>query len=106
MRKSRRKSCAVEGDAESIKIYADAYGNDPTFFAFYRSLQAYRDSLSGSGTTLVLSPDSEFFKYLEGGPSVPQPSGSAPRARHEGFRRRLWPLSLVIEGILYSLLPG
>lgn len=66
-----------QGDAESIKIYADAYGNDPTFFAFYRSLQAYRDSLSGSGTTLVLSPDSEFFKYLEGGPAAA--SGSAPR---------------------------
>lgn len=64
-----------QGDADSIKIYADAYGNDPNFFAFYRSLQAYRESLSGSATTLVLSPDSEFFKYLEGGPS----SGSGSR---------------------------
>lgn len=58
-----------EGDAQSITIYADAYNKDPNFFAFYRSLQAYRDSLSGQGTTLVVSPDSEFFKYLENGPS-------------------------------------
>ncbi len=59
-----------QGDADSIKIYADAYGNDPNFFSFYRSLQAYRESLTAQGTTLVLSPDSEFFKYLEGGPAV------------------------------------
>jgi membrane protease subunit HflC len=59
-----------QGDADSIKIYADAYGSDPNFFSFYRSLQAYRDSLSGSATTLVLSPDSDFFKYLEVGPSA------------------------------------
>ena len=58
-----------EGDAQSIKIYADAYGKDTNFFAFYRSLQAYRDSLTGDGTTLVLSPDDEFFKYLKDGPA-------------------------------------
>ena len=68
-----------EGDAQSISIYADAYGKDPNFFAFYRSLQAYRDSLSGPGTTLVLSPDSEFFKYLEGGPSGTLPAGASAR---------------------------
>jgi len=65
-----------EGDAQSIKVYADAYGKDPNFFAFYRSLQAYRDSLSGQGTTLVLSPDDEFFKYLKGGPGETLGSGS------------------------------
>jgi membrane protease subunit HflC len=58
-----------EGDAQSITVYADAYNVDPNFFFYYRSLQAYRDALTGAGTTLVLSPDSEFFKYLEGGPS-------------------------------------
>jgi membrane protease subunit HflC len=57
-----------EGDAQSITIYADAYGQDPNFFGFYRSLQAYRDSLTGPGTTLVVSPDSDFFKYFEAGP--------------------------------------
>ncbi|MGH7034748.1 MAG: protease modulator HflC [Stellaceae bacterium] len=59
-----------EGDAQSIKTYADAYGKDVSFFSFYRSLQAYRDSLTGDGTTLVLSPDDEFFKYLKDGPSA------------------------------------
>jgi modulator of FtsH protease HflC len=59
-----------QGDAESINIYADAYGKDANFFAFYRSLEAYRTSLSGQSTTLVLSPDSNFFKYLESGPSA------------------------------------
>ncbi len=58
-----------QGDADSIKIYADAYGKDVNFFSFYRSLQAYRDGLTGPGTTLVLAPDSEFFKYLESGPA-------------------------------------
>jgi len=67
-----------QGDADSIKIYADAYGADPSFFAFYRSLQAYQTSLSGQGTTLVLSPDSEFFRYLEGGPSG-NPAAGGPR---------------------------
>lgn len=58
-----------EGDAQSIKIYANAYNEDPKFFAFYRSLQAYRHSLSGRDTTFVVSPDSDFFKYFENGPS-------------------------------------
>ena len=66
-----------EGDAQSIKIYADAYGKDTNFFAFYRSLQAYRDSLTGDGTTLVLSPDDEFFKYLKNGPAATT-SATAP----------------------------
>jgi membrane protease subunit HflC len=58
-----------QGDAQSIGIYADAYGKDPNFYSFYRSLQAYRTSLAGNGTTYVVSPDSEFFKYLEAGPA-------------------------------------
>jgi len=55
-----------EGDAQSVKIYADAFGKDPKFFALYRSLQAYRESLGGDDTTMVLSPDSEFFEFLKG----------------------------------------
>ncbi len=54
-----------QGDADSINIYADAFSQDKEFFAFYRSLEAYRTALSGQGTTLVLSPDSEFFRFLE-----------------------------------------
>jgi membrane protease subunit HflC len=53
-----------EGDAEAARIYADAYGADPGFYAFVRSLEAYRKTI-GDGTTLVLSPDSEFFEFLE-----------------------------------------
>ncbi len=52
-----------DGDAISVKIYADAFGQDPEFFAFYRSMQAYRESL-GSDTTMVLSPDSDFFRFF------------------------------------------
>jgi len=59
-----------EGDAESTRIYAAAYGKAPEFYAFLRSLEAYRKTI-GEGTTLVLSPDSEFFEFLDGsGPSA------------------------------------
>lgn len=53
-----------EGDAERANIYAAAYGKDPEFYSFYRSMQAYQDSLGAGGTSLVLSPDSEFFRYF------------------------------------------
>lgn len=52
-----------EGDAEATKIFADAFNRDPEFYDFYRSLQAYRQSI-GDGTTVVLSPDSEFFRFF------------------------------------------
>ena len=68
-----------QGDADAIKIYADAYDQDKNFFAFYRSLQAYRQALSGSNTTFVLSPQSDFFKYLETGPE--DLTGAAKPAR-------------------------
>lgn len=54
-----------QGDAQRTRILNEAYGVDPDFFDFYRSLQAY-DSLQGDATTLVLSPDSEFFRYFFG----------------------------------------
>lgn len=57
-----------EADAERSRVYAEAYGADPSFFEFFRSLSAYEKSLKGQNSTLVLSPDSEFFNYL-GGPS-------------------------------------
>ena len=53
-----------EGDADSIRIYADAFGQDPQFFAFYRSMEAYKHSLGDGSTTMVLSPDSEFFRFF------------------------------------------
>ena len=54
-----------EGDALSIKIYADAFGQDEEFFSFYRSMQAYRKSFNQDGTSLVISPDSEFFRFFD-----------------------------------------
>jgi membrane protease subunit HflC len=51
------------GDAESTRIYASAYGRDPEFYSFVRTLQAYESTI-GEGTTLVVRPDHEFFRYL------------------------------------------
>ena len=53
-----------EGDGERNKIFANAFGRDPQFFAFYRAMQAYEKALIGGETSLVLSPDSEFFKFF------------------------------------------
>jgi len=53
-----------DGDAERNRIYAEAFNQDPDFFAFYRSMQAYDAALKSSDTRLLLSPDSEFFKYF------------------------------------------
>ena len=52
------------GDSEAIRIYADSFGQDAEFFAFYRSMEAYRKSFSESDTSMVLSPNSSFFRYL------------------------------------------
>lgn len=57
-----------EGDAEASRIYASAYNRDPEFYAFYRTMKAYRETLPGDDTTLVLSPDSEFMRYFKGEP--------------------------------------
>jgi len=54
-----------EGDAEATRIYAEAFNQDPEFYAFTRSLKAYRDSFQGSGDLLLLEPDSQFFRYLK-----------------------------------------
>ena len=53
-----------EGDGMRNKIFANAFGKDPEFFAFYRAMQAYEKSLIGGETSLILSPDSEFFKFF------------------------------------------
>ena len=53
-----------EGDGERNKIFANAFGRDPNFFAFYRAMQAYEKALIGGETSLILSPDSEFFKFF------------------------------------------
>ena len=64
-----RKTAEVirgEADAERNRIYAEAFGRDPEFFAFTRSLTSYERALQGGNTSLVISPDSEFFDYLNG----------------------------------------
>jgi membrane protease subunit HflC len=72
-----------DGDAQAIKLYADAFGRDKPFFAFYRSLQAYRTALNGKDTSFILSPDSSFFRFFNNlsgtasGSAAPPPQ--APR---------------------------
>ena len=64
---ARRESEIIRGlaDAERNAIFASAFGADPEFFEFYRSLAAYRMALKGQNSTMVMSPDSEFFNYLK-----------------------------------------
>ncbi|MGI9257804.1 MAG: protease modulator HflC, partial [Gammaproteobacteria bacterium] len=61
-----------EGDARAAETYANAYSANPEFYAFYRSMQAYRESIGGDQDVLVLSPDSDFFQFLQ------EPTGATP----------------------------
>ncbi|HXC26592.1 MAG TPA: protease modulator HflC [Stellaceae bacterium] len=73
-----------DGDAAATAIYAKAYGQDKNFYAFYRSLEAYRTALAGHNTTFLLSPDSSFFQFFNnpagsGATAAPaNPPGSSP----------------------------
>lgn len=64
-----------EGEAERNRIFAEAFGRDEAFFEFYRSMQAYEKGLQADGTRLVISPDSDFFRYFA------NPSGTTPQER-------------------------
>jgi membrane protease subunit HflC len=68
------------GDAERNRLFAAAYGQDQEFFEFYRSMEAYRTALAKTGTTMVLSPDSEFFRYFGSNGEIPagNPNPAAP----------------------------
>jgi membrane protease subunit HflC len=76
-----------EGDGERNRIYAEAFGKDPEFFSFYRSMQAYEAGLRPNDTRLLLKPDSDFFRFFtdpkgKGGPqsgNAGPSTGSAPR---------------------------
>ena len=63
---AQRESQEVRGagDSKAIQIYADSFGQDADFFAFYRSMEAYRNSMTNNDTSLVLSPDSSFFRFF------------------------------------------
>lgn len=67
-----------EGDAERNRIFADAFGRDPDFFGFYRSMQAYEAGIKPGDTRMLLSPDSEFFRYFNT-PSGTMPGGQPKR---------------------------
>jgi membrane protease subunit HflC len=67
-----------QGDAERNRVFADAYKRDPAFFEFYRSMAAYEDALGTPGTSMVLSPNSEFFKFFEQSKGAADAKPAAP----------------------------
>ena len=71
------KSDQLRGDGEASRnrIFAEAFGRDPEFFKFYRSMQAYTEAIKPSETRMLLSPDSEFFRYFQ------NPAGNAPQPK-------------------------
>lgn len=79
---ARRQAAVLrgEGDAEATRIYNEAYGQDPRFFDFYRSMQAMRDGLTGDNTTFVGAPTGDFFRYFDqeqvGSKPMPTPSAA------------------------------
>src|SRR5262249_25491659 len=88
---SKGEQIRGEGDAERNRIYAEAFGRDPDFFSFYRSMQAYEAGLRSNDTRMLLKPDSDFFRFfgdpsgknrsnsLSPPPPTPPPPGSPPR---------------------------
>lgn len=64
---AQRKAEVIRGEADAVatKTYAEAFNRDKEFYDFYRTLQAYRETLDGSDTTMVLSPDNDFLRYLQ-----------------------------------------
>ena len=61
---SKGEQTRGEGDGERNRIFAEAYGRDPGFFSFYRSMQAYETGLKANDTRMLLKPDTEFFRYF------------------------------------------
>lgn len=66
-----------QGDAERNRVFAEVFSKDPAFFEFYRSMAAYSSALSSQDTTLVLSPNSEFFRYFDNAAGTLQPTNPA-----------------------------
>jgi membrane protease subunit HflC len=78
---SRAEQIRGEGDATRNGIFAEAYGQDPSFFAFYRSMQAYETGLRHNDTRMVLKPDSSFFRYFSDPNGKLKDQAPAPAAR-------------------------
>jgi membrane protease subunit HflC len=66
-----------QGEQEAIRIFADAFQRDPSFFQFWRTMQAYRDAFGEGETRLLLTPDSEFFRYFRESPATALPPPAA-----------------------------
>jgi len=77
---SKGEQVRGEGDAERNRIFAEAFGQDPEFFSFYRSMQAYEAGLRSNDTRMLLKPDSDFFRYF-GDPSGKSRDGAVPGRR-------------------------
>jgi membrane protease subunit HflC len=80
--KARREADVIRGeaDAERNRVLAEAYGADPEFFAFLRSMNAYETALKAGNSSIVLSPDNEFFDYFSGEESSAAASGATAEA--------------------------
>jgi modulator of FtsH protease HflC len=83
---SKSEQVRGEGDAERNRIFADAFGRDPDFFAFYRSMQAYEAAMKHGDTRMLLRPDSEFFRYFVD-PSGKKDGGNSGAARQPAAPR-------------------
>ena len=103
-----------QGDAEKNRILAEAFGQDPDFFAFYRSMQAYETGLKSGDTRLVLSPTSDFFRYFNdpSGARNAGARGAGSAGSRAGTARRRCSISiaalglaLAVEGILFAAFP-
>lgn len=77
---AQREAAQLQGEGEASRnaILGEAYGKDPEFFDFFRSLQAYRETFADEGTTMVLAPDSDFFRYFGNLQGAAQRGGGAP----------------------------
>ena len=79
-----------EADAEATRIYAHAFSKDKDFYGFWRRMEAYKQAFGAGGSTMVLSPDSDFFRYFND-PAGSRRSGQEIAARQDRMpRRRLW----------------
>jgi len=79
---AKREAEIIRGEADALRnaIFAEAFGTDEEFFEFYRSLNAYRAALRGENSSMVMSPDSEFFNYLRSDTGAAVPEAAAPSA--------------------------
>jgi membrane protease subunit HflC len=78
---SKSEQIRGEGDGTRNRIFADAFGKDPDFFGFYRSMQAYEAGLKSGDTRLLLSPDSDFFRYFNSSSGRPPATGAGTPTR-------------------------